>query len=155
MAGSLHPLSSSFLGRLKCAGRGPSRIHVSEVKSVELCPEDVTFGTESGVSSVLFFTRTRVFDNPSERELCVLRSLCEAAAEIVEPAGKPRIVPAHAVYAQRDELVGEKLGQGRGNRFQMRTRGDQFNVSLHGESCGWKDTITAESELAGEARGFH
>src|ERR1700757_4856971 len=77
-AGYSNPRSRMFLGWLKGAGGRPAGIHVSEIESVELRPENVAFGSQSGVSFVLFFARAGMLHNPGQGELAVFGSLREA-----------------------------------------------------------------------------
>src|SRR5258708_3093495 len=96
---------SRFLGRLEGTGGRPAGIYIRKIEGVELSPEDVALGTQRGVRSVLLRARLRVLYNPNERKLRVFRRLRQTASEIIEVAGKPGIVLAHAIHAQGNQLV--------------------------------------------------
>src|SRR5882724_1587827 len=99
-----HSNPSRCLVRLKGAGRGPAGIHVGKVKSVKLGPENVALGAQGSVRQSLLLARVGVADDPGEREFSVFRGLREAAGEVVEAAGEPRVMFAEAVHAKRDEF---------------------------------------------------
>src|SRR6266852_3011631 len=96
--------SSRFLCGLEGAGGRPAGIDVSKIEGVELSPEDVALGAQRGVGEILFHAGACVFYDPGQGEVGVLGSLCETAGEIVETAGEPGIVLAHAIHAPGDEL---------------------------------------------------
>src|SRR6266403_6062105 len=96
---------SRVLCGLEGAGGRPPGIDVGKVEGVELGPEDVALGTQGGVGGVLLRAGVRVFYDPGESELGVLGSLRQAAGEIIEAAGKPRVVFAKPVHAKCDELL--------------------------------------------------
>ena len=73
------------------AGRGPAGLDVGVIEGVKHGPEDIAFGAERGVGGVLFFAGAGVFDDPGKSEVGVFWGLCEAAGEIVEAGGEPRI----------------------------------------------------------------
>src|SRR5215475_9501303 len=75
--------SCIFLRWLESPRGRPAGIHVGEVESVELCPENVAFRAEGGVSLVLLFARACMFHHPGQRELRVFGSLRKASGEVV------------------------------------------------------------------------
>src|SRR5260370_11706528 len=146
---------SQFLCGLESARRRPSGIDVGKIEGVELGPEDVALGAQRGEGQILFRASARVFHDPRQGELGVLRSLRQAAGEIVQTSGEPWVVLAHAVHAESDELAREEFGQGRGNGFEVRARGCEIDVGLDCKTRGGKNAVTAERGLARQARSFH
>ena len=61
---------------------------------------------------------------------------------------------AQTVYTERDEFLGKKFGEGRGDSFKMRARGDEIDVGLNGVASGGKNSFAAESLISGKASGF-
>src|SRR5260370_13665709 len=62
---------------------------------------------------------------------------------------------AHAIHAKSDEFVGEELGQGRSDGFEVRASGYEVDVGLNGETRRGENAIAAERVFAREAGGFH
>lgn len=58
------------------------------------------------------------------------------------------------INTQSDESLGKKFGEGGGDGFEVRARGDEINVGLNGVSRGGKNSFAAESLIAGKAGGF-
>ncbi len=138
----------------ECAGGRPGGIYVGVVQGVELGPEDVALGAQGVVGGVLFGARAGVFDDPGEGEVGVFGGLGHAAGEIVEAAGEPRVVLAQAIDAQRDQFFRKHFGEGRGDGFGVRFRGDEIDVGLDGVARGGEDAFAADGLIAGEAGGF-
>src|SRR6266403_2961875 len=149
-----HSNPSRCLVRLKGAGRGPAGIHVGKVKSVKLGPENVALGAQGGVRQRLLLARVGVAYDPGKREFGVFGGLREAAGEIVEAAGEPRVVFAKAVHAKRDEFFREEFRQRGSYRFEVRTCGDKVHVGLNGVSRGGKNAIARECLFTGQTGGF-
>src|SRR5216684_3597444 len=147
--------SSRILCGLEGAGGRPAGIDISKIEGVKLGPENVALGTQRGVGQFLFRAGARVFHDPRQGELGVLRSLGETAGEIVQSAGEPGVVLAHAIQAKSDEFVGEEFGQGRSDGFQVRASGYEVDVGLDCETRPGKNAIAAESLFARQAGGFH
>src|SRR2546429_9363331 len=146
----------SFMIPLR-AGRRPGRpagIDISKIERVELGPEDVALGTQRGVGQILFCARVRVFHDPGQGELGVLRSLRETTGEIIETAGEPGIVLAKAVHAKGNQLLREKLGEGRSDGFEMRSSRDKFDVGLNGVTCCRQDAGATKSEVPRKPGSF-
>lgn len=59
----------------KGARRGPARVNVGKIESVELRPKNVALRTESGVSLLLIFASARMLDDPAKSKFGVLGSL--------------------------------------------------------------------------------
>ena len=95
------------------------------------------------MSFVLFLASVRMFDHPGQCELRILRGLGQSSGEIVEAAGKPRIMLAHAVHTQSDQLAREEFRERRSHGLKMRTRRDEVHVSLYGEARSGEDAVTA------------
>src|SRR5258708_4891285 len=147
--------SSRILCGLEGAGGRPAGIDISKIEGVKLGPKNVALGTQRGVGQFLFRARARVFHDPGQGELGVLGSLRETAGEIVQTAGEPGIMLAHAIHAKSDEFVGEELGQGRSDGFEVRASGYEVDVGLNGETRRGENAIAAERVFAREAGGFH
>src|SRR5882762_1223302 len=147
--------SSRFLCGLEGAGGRPPGIDISKIEGVKLSPEDVALGTQRGVGQILFGARARVFYDPGQGEFGILWSLRKTAGEIVEAAGEPGIVLAHAVHPEGDEFAREEFGQGRSDGFEMRASGYEIDVGLYCEARRWKNAIAAERVFTREAGSFH
>src|SRR6266446_6559973 len=149
-----HSNPSGCLLRLKGAGRGPAGIYVGKVKSVKLGPENVAFGAQGSVRQSLLLARVRVPHDPGKREFGVFGRLREAAGEVVEAAGEPRVVFAKPVHAKRDEFFREEFCQGGSYRFEVRTGGDKVHIGLNGVTRGGKDAIACKRLFARQTGGF-
>src|ERR1700682_1422254 len=71
----------------ECSRRRPARVHVGEIQSVELRPQNVALRAQSCVRLVLFFARASVLDDPAQCEIGIFRRLREATSKIVEATG--------------------------------------------------------------------
>ena len=69
------PVSSGIHGRLKGARGRPAGMNVSEIKGVELSPEDVTLCAECGVREILLFASARMAEAICEGKLSVFGCL--------------------------------------------------------------------------------
>src|SRR2546426_922444 len=88
------------------------------------------------------------------REFGVFGRLREAAGEVVEAAGEPRVVFAKPVHAKRDEFFREEFCQGGSYRFEVRTGGDKVHIGLNGVTRGGKDAIAGKRLFARQTGGF-
>src|SRR5215472_896341 len=134
--------------------RGPAGLDIGIIKSVKHGPEDIALGAKSGVGGVLFLASARVFDDPGQSEVGVFGCLREAAREVVEAGGKPRVKLAEPFHAERDEAPREKFGEGRGHSFQMRPCGDELDVGVNGIARGRQNSFAAHRVDARQAGGF-
>src|SRR5260370_34976761 len=105
--------SSRFLCGLEGARGRPSGIDIRKIEGVKLGPEDVALGTQRGVGQILFGASARVFHDPGQGEVGVLRSLRKTGGEIVEAAGEPGIVRTEAIHAQDDQFFREEFSEER------------------------------------------
>src|SRR5579872_2974478 len=94
--GWLESSGGAILRRLNLEGarRRPSRLHIREVKRVELRPQNVAFVAQSLHRQFLFGARFRVVVDIVYGELRVLRGLVQPRLEIIETAGEPGVVLA-------------------------------------------------------------
>ena len=116
----------------KRARRRPSRLHVSKIQRVQLCPENIALRPQGCNRQLLFSARVRMLSHPLQSKAGIFRRLMQAGGEVIETSRQPWIMLAQAVHSQRNQVTREQFGQRRGNRFQESAILRQIKVRIHG-----------------------
>src|ERR1017187_8267178 len=74
--------------------RRPTRLHVSEIESVELRPQNVALVAQRLNHALLLGARGRMIEHILDGKRRVLRRFRQARLKIIEPAGEPGIMLA-------------------------------------------------------------
>src|SRR5260221_6774609 len=89
----------------KSTWRRPTRLDVSEIKRLELCPKNVTLVAQCLDGTLLLHARSGVIEHILKIKRGVFRRLRQPCLELIEPRSEPQIVLTQRLHQQTNQVA--------------------------------------------------
>src|SRR5260221_11553121 len=109
----------------KSTWRRPTRLDVSEIERVELCPKNVTLVAQCLDGALLLRARSGMFEHILNSKRCVFRRLRQPRLKIIETGSEPRIMLTQFLHPQSNQVARKEFGQRRSDALQKGARPHQ------------------------------
>src|SRR5258708_25517207 len=108
--------------------RRPTRLDVSEIERVELCPKNVTLVAQCLDGTLLLHARSGVIEHILKSKRGVFRRLRQPCLKIIEPGSEPGIVLTQFLHPQSNQVARKEFGQRRRDTLEKRPRPHQVEI---------------------------